>query len=85
MLTTLPDDFSVPSTWFILCAALLLWLPLHWLLELDADRQAARRVGEDSSAALLEVLAATVSPLDRYLPHPPLLWRLRALERRRPR
>ncbi len=85
VLTTLPDDFAALSSWLLLGASLLLWLPYHWLFELDADRQAARRVGEDSSAALLEVLAATASPLDRYLPHPPLLWRLRALERWRQR
>lgn len=79
--TVLPDDFKALSTWLVLGGALLLWLPLHWFFELDADRQAARLVGKEASAGLSEVVAATASPLDCFTPHPPLRWRLRALTR----
>jgi hypothetical protein len=73
-----PDDLSKVSTWFMLGGALAAWLGVHWLFELDVDRQAGKAVGQDAAAALAELIAVTHSPLDRFVPHPPLSWRLRA-------
>lgn len=74
-----PDDPVGLTTWLALGGLLPLWLLLHWLSELDADRRAARRMGMGAREGLLEVLAASASPLDKLTPHPPLRWRLRAV------
>jgi hypothetical protein len=74
-----PDDLDTGSTWLILAASLAAWLGVHWLFELDADRQAGKALGQDAGGALWEVKSATRSPLDRLVPHPPFSWRLRAV------
>lgn len=76
-----PDDLKSLSTWLLMAAFLLGWLALHWLFELDADRQAAAMLETGAGAGLREVLAATASPLGWLMPGPPLRWRLRAVDR----
>jgi hypothetical protein len=78
----IPDDLKSLTTWLLMGGFMALWLCLHWLLELAADRQAAAMVGNSASAGLRDVLAATASPLGWLTPGPPLRWRLRAVERR---
>jgi Zn-dependent protease with chaperone function len=75
----LPDDPAALATWLATAGFLALWLPLHWAFELDADRQAARSMGEGAEQGLRELLAASASPLEKFTPHPPLRWRLRAV------
>jgi hypothetical protein len=75
----LPEDLDKGSTWLILGGALALWLGVHWLFELAADRQAGKAVGLEAADALREIKSATRSPLDRLVPHPPFSWRLRAV------
>ncbi|MGO9446710.1 MAG: M48 family metalloprotease [Thiobacillaceae bacterium] len=78
----LPDDLKSVSTWLVGGGFLILWLMMHWFFELDADRCAARAVGGDARAALREWLLAT-NPHPAWLtPHPPLKWRLRAVQAR---
>jgi hypothetical protein len=74
----LPDPKDLAS-WLVVVGFLAAWLPLHWLSELAADRQAARGMGSQASDGLREVLAATASPLAWLTPRPPLSWRLRAV------
>jgi hypothetical protein len=74
----LPDPKGL-ADWLLVAAFLALWLPLHWLFELDADRQAARMMHTDASIGLLEVAAATASPLAWLTPQPPMRWRLQAV------
>jgi len=71
-----PDDPKGLTTWLALGGFLVLWLLLHWLFELDADRQAARLMASGASAGLRAVQAATTSPLGWLTPRPPLNWRL---------
>lgn len=74
----LPDPKGL-ADWLLVAGFLVLWLPLHWLFELDADRQAARMMGAGAAAGLLEVATATASPLGWLTPQPPMRWRLRAV------
>jgi hypothetical protein len=74
-----PDDPKGLTTWLALGGFLVLWLLLHWLFELDADRQAARLMASGASDGLREVQAATASHLDRLPLRPPLAWRLHAI------
>jgi Zn-dependent protease with chaperone function len=76
----LPDDMKSISTWLIGSGFLALWLMLHWIFELDADRCAARVVGDSAADALREWLTVT-NPHSTWLTtHPPLTWRLRAVQ-----
>lgn len=75
----IPDVPKGLATWLEISAFLLFWLLLHWLFELDADRQAARLLGAGASEGLRAVQAATASPLGWLSPQPPLSWRLRAI------
>jgi len=79
-----PDDPKGLTTWLALGGFLVLWLLLHWLFELDADRQAARLMASGASDGLREVQAATASPLGWLTPRPPLHWRLHAIARQAP-
>jgi len=74
-----PDDPKGLATWLALGGFLVLWLLLHWLFELDADRQAARMLGMGASEGLREVQVATASPLGWLTPQPPLHWRLQVV------
>ena len=75
----LPDMPQGLTDWLVVSGFLLLWLFLHWVFELDADRQAARVVGAEAERGLREVVAATASPIGWLTPHMPLRWRLRAI------
>lgn len=77
--TLVPDDPKGMATWLALGGFLTLWLLLHWLFELDADRQAAAMLGGAASEGLREVHAATASPLGKLSVGPPLIWRLWAV------
>ncbi len=77
----IPDDPKGLATWLEIGTFLLFWLLLHWLFELDADRQAARLLGADASEGLREVQVATASPLGWLTPQPPLNWRFRMVKR----
>jgi Zn-dependent protease with chaperone function len=75
----LPDDLKSVATWLAMGGFLAIWLMLHWVFELDADRSAARALGSDADPALREWLAVT-TPHPAWLSmHPPLRWRLRAV------
>jgi hypothetical protein len=74
-----PDDPKGLTTWLALAGFLLLWLLLHWLFELLADRQAAAMLGSAAAAGLREVHAATTAPLRGLSLGPPLRWRLRVV------
>lgn len=74
----LPDDLKSVATWLETGGFLLLWLMLHWIFELDADRVAARVMGGDATDALREWLAVTAAHPAWLTTHPPLAWRLRA-------
>ncbi len=76
-----PNDPKGLATWLFLGGILLLWLCLHWLFELDADRQAASLQGAGAVAGLRELLAATASPLGWLSPGPSQRWRLWVVER----
>lgn len=81
-LTVLVPDPKDWITWLELAGCLALWLPFHWLFELDADRRAARMPGVEGGEGgegLRDACAATASPLGWLTPHPPLRWRLRAI------
>ncbi len=77
----IPDDPKGFATWLIVGGFLALWLLLHWLFELDADRRAAQMTGSGACDGLREILEATASPLSWLIPHPPLNWRLRTITR----
>lgn len=85
VLTVLIPDPKDWISWLELFACMALWLPFHWLFELDADRRAARMLGaasgngEAGEDGLRDACAATASPLGWLTPHPPLRWRLRAI------
>lgn len=74
----LPDDLKSVATWLETGGFLLLWLMLHWIVELDADRTAARAVGTGATDALRDWLAVTTAYPAWLTMHPPLAWRLRA-------
>lgn len=75
----LPDDLKSVATWLETGGFLLLWLMLHWIVELDVDRAAARAVGGDATDALCEWLAVTAVHPAWLTTHPPVAWRLRAV------
>jgi len=75
----LPDDLKSVATWLETGGFLLLWLMLHWIVELDVDRAAAGAVGGDATDALREWLAVTAVHPAWLTTHPPVAWRLRAV------
>lgn len=76
----LPDTPHDLAGWLVLGLFLGLWLAWHWVFELAVDRRAARGVGHDARIGLLALLAAEKSPAAWMTFHPPLAWRLRAVE-----
>jgi len=75
----LPDDLKVFTTWLELGGFLILWLLVHWGLELDVDRRAAGGMATGATEALRELLAVTHSRAGWVTLQPPLAWRLRAV------
>ncbi len=75
-----PDNPKGLNTWLVLGGFLVLWLLLHWLFELDADRRAARLMGSGGGDGLREVVAASHSAPGWLTPRPPLRWRLRVVD-----
>ncbi|MGE5320827.1 MAG: M48 family metalloprotease [Hyphomicrobiaceae bacterium] len=78
----LPDDLKSLATWVATGGFLLLWLMLHWLFELDADRSAARALGPEAVDALQEWLAVSQAHPAWLSAHPPVRWRVRAVRAR---
>ena len=77
----IPDGTPDAGTWLAIGVASILWLCLHGAFELEADRQAGRMLGATAIDGLLALVGATRGPLDRFIPRPPLSWRLRAVAR----
>lgn len=77
----LPDDPAAPVTWLASGGFLGVWLMLHWMFELDADRHAAKAAGAGAENALREWLAVMPAQPAWLSTHPPLRWRLRAMAR----
>ncbi len=73
----LPDTPADTFSWFALGGFLLGWLIMHWLFELQADRQAAQTMGVDEATqGLRELLAVTTTSASWLSVHPPIRWRL---------
>jgi Zn-dependent protease with chaperone function len=76
----LPDTPRDLTDWLILGVFLVLWLAWHWAFELAADSRAARLTGRDAVTGLQALIDAGRMPAAWAAFHPPLAWRLGAVQ-----